>query len=69
MEQQFYTVEVNAPTEREAMEKALAEVQKDPSYYLTGMAKGITGVFINDREARDFSSFVPEALPSENASE
>lgn len=62
--QSFYTVEVDAECDKEAVTKAVREVQGNPEYYLTANANIITGVFINDREARQFSPYVPEMLPS-----
>ncbi len=63
--QTYFTCEIEAESEREACEKAVIQVQKSPAYYKTGRATIVTGVFINDKEAREFFPYVPEALPSD----
>lgn len=65
--QSFFTVETQAATEKIAMEMAMHQIEKDPNYFATGSASVVTGVFINDREARDFHPYVPESMPSEKA--
>lgn len=64
--QNFYTVEVDASCEKAAIETAIHEIEKDPSYHLTGVSKGVTGIFINDREARDFHPYVPDGVSQRN---
>lgn len=66
--QSFFCVEIDAETQEQAVNKAIREVQQNPEYHATGNATLITGVFINDREARDFHQFVPESLPAKNES-
>ena len=63
--QSFFSVEIDAETEEQAVRKAIREVQDNPEYHATGNATIVSGVFINDREARDFHLFVPESLPCE----
>lgn len=63
--QSFFCVEVDAETQEQAMQKAIREVQNNPEYHSTGNATIVTGVHINDREARDFHLYVPESLPCE----
>lgn len=63
--QSFFTVDVEAESEQVAIHKALKEVQRNPTYYATADATVVTGVFINDREARDYHPFVPDSLPRE----
>ena len=66
--QSFFSVEIDAETQEQAVNKAIREVQQNPEYHATGNATLITGEFINDREARDFHQFVPERLPVKNES-
>lgn len=64
--QSFFTVEIEAESQQEAVTKAIREVQDNPEYHATGNATIVSGVFINDREARDYHLFVPERLPCES---
>lgn len=61
--QSFFCVDIDAETQEEAVKKAIREVQDNPEYHNTSNATVVTGVFINDREARDFHQFVPERMP------
>lgn len=61
----FFTVDVEAESEQAAIHKAIKEVQRNPTYHNTGNATLVTGVFLNDREARDFHPYIPEHLPKE----
>lgn len=63
--QNYFTVEIEADSETEAAHHAIREVQRNPDYYNTGGTTIVTGVFINDRHAKDFHPYVPEALPKQ----
>lgn len=63
--QQYFTVEIEAESEKQAVERAVREIQRNASYYGTGQTTLVTGVFINDRHAREFNPYVPDALPIE----
>lgn len=67
--QNFFTVEIEAESEHQAVSKAVNEVQTNPSYHITGNATLITGVYINDREARDFQLYVPESFPRQESND
>ena len=58
-----YMIDVEAQTQQQAIDKAVKEFERNPEYYQTSNATLVTGVFINDREARDYQLFVPESLP------
>lgn len=61
--QNYFTIEIEAESETKAAELAIREIQRNPSYYDTGGTTLVTGIFINDRHAREFSPYVPECLP------
>jgi hypothetical protein len=65
--QNYFTVEVDAESEEKAIQKAIKEVRRNADYYDTGNATLVTGVFINDREARNFCPYIPDTLPRETA--
>jgi hypothetical protein len=61
----YYQVEVSGSSENDAVIKALHQVNEFPDYWHTGSSEAITGLFINDRYARDFSQYVKEEIPNE----
>ena len=60
--QTYFTAEIEAESEKEACDKAIVIVQKNPAYYKTGAMTLVTGVFINDRQEREFFPYVPESI-------
>ena len=56
-------VEVEAPTEEMAIEKAWSGACYESDKVETGSASAVTSVFICDREAKDFAHYVPEVFP------
>lgn len=65
---QYFMVEVEAPTEAIATEKAWSGVYNESDKVETGGSAVVTSVFICDREARDFAHYVPEVYPEEEKS-
>lgn len=55
-----HVVDVEAESVEKACELAYAECEKDKEYYLRGVSKTITSVYVNDRESREFAAYVPE---------
>lgn len=60
---QYFTVEVEAPTEELAIENAWGGVYHDSDKAETGSASSVTSVYICDKEARQFAHYVPEIYP------
>jgi hypothetical protein len=56
---QYFMVEVEAPTEEIAVEKAWRGAME------TGSSSAVTSVFICDRDAREFARYIPEVYPEE----
>lgn len=61
---QYFIVEVKADSHEEATALALESLEDDQAWdeNLQGYSKIITSVFLNDREARDFSHFVADGM-------
>jgi histidinol phosphatase-like PHP family hydrolase len=65
-----HVIELSEPTAKEACEKALQEAMESGDYYQTGHSAIVTSCLINDREAREFASYVPEYIErKENATD
>jgi len=62
---QYFMVEVEAPTEEIAIEKAWRGACYENDKMETGSSSAVTSVFICDRDAREFSHYVPEVYPEE----
>ena len=62
---QYFMVEVEAPTEESAIEKAWRGACYENDKMETGSSSAVTSVFICDRDAREFSHYVPEVYPEE----
>lgn len=60
---QYFMVEVEAPTEQIAIEKAWSSACFENDKVETGSASAVTSVFLCDREAKDFALYVPEVFP------
>lgn len=65
---QYFMVEVEAPTEAIATEKAWNGVYHESDKVETGGSATVTSVFICDRETRNFAHYVPEVYPQEEKS-
>jgi hypothetical protein len=63
---QYFTVEVEAPTEEMATEKAWAGVYHESDKVETGHSSAVTSIFICDKDAKNFAHYVPEIYPSED---
>lgn len=59
----YYLVDVEAPNEEIAIVMARQELDRYEEDYSTGSNECVTGVFINDRECQDYSTYVPDTLP------
>lgn len=57
-----HMIEVECASAQEACELAINCVRQDLEYYKTGFCCVVTSVMINDRETRDFASYVPEFI-------
>lgn len=66
---QYFMVEVEAPTEAIATEKAWNGVYHESDKVETGGSASVTSVFICDRESRNFAHYVPEVYPEEKSVE
>lgn len=64
MRQQFYTVDVDANDQDEAIKKAVVSVHENEEYHLVSESNQILQVLINDRYEREFSSYVEEKFPT-----
>ncbi len=60
---QYFMVEVEAPTEEMAIEKAWGGACCESDKMETGSSSSVTSVFICDRWAKDFAHYVPEVFP------
>lgn len=63
---QYFMVEVEAPTEERAIEKAWAGACCESDKVETGSSAAVTSVLICDREAKDFAHYVPEIFPTKD---
>lgn len=62
---QYFMVEVEAPTEEIAIEKAWRGACYENDKMETGSSSAVTSVFICDRDAREFARYIPEVYPEE----
>ncbi len=62
---QYFMVEVEAPTEEIAIEKAWRGACYENDKFETGSSSAVTSVFICDRDAREFAHYIPEVYPEE----
>lgn len=62
---QYFMVEVEAPTEEIAIEKAWRGACCENDKFETGSSSAVTSVFICDRDAREFAHYIPEVYPEE----
>jgi hypothetical protein len=60
-------VEVEAPTEEMAIDRAWIGACCESDKMETGSSSAITSVSICDKEAREFAHYVPEIYPNEDA--
>ena len=60
---QYFMVEVEAPTEEMAIDRAWIGACYESDKVETGSSSAVTSVFICDREAKDFAHYVPEVFP------
>ena len=58
-------VEVEAPTEEIAIEKAWRGACYENDKFETGSSSAVTSVFICDRDAREFAHYIPEVYPEQ----
>ncbi|MBX9922908.1 MAG: hypothetical protein K2Y01_02245 [Rhabdochlamydiaceae bacterium] len=65
---QYFMVEVDAPTEETAIERAWIGACYESDKVETGSSSSITSVSICDKEAREFAHYVPEVYPKEDSS-
>jgi hypothetical protein len=63
---QYFMVEVEAPTEEIAIEKAWRGACYENDKVETGSSSAVTSVFICDRESKNFAHYVPEIFPDED---
>lgn len=56
-------VEVEAPTEEMAIEKAWSGACCESDKVETGSSSAVTSVFICDKDARNFAHYIPEVYP------
>ena len=61
---QHFMIEVDALSEEEAKRLALIKIEHEKGWdeSLQGYDKTITSVFINDRDSRDYSHFIPDGV-------
>jgi hypothetical protein len=59
-------VEVEAPTEEMAIDRAWIGACYENDKVETGSSSAITSVSICDKEAREFAHYVPEIYPNED---
>lgn len=62
---QYFMVEVEAPTEEIAIEKAWRGACYENDKMETGSSSAVTSVFICDRDTREFARYIPEVYPEE----
>ncbi|MBX9723396.1 MAG: hypothetical protein K2X81_18470 [Candidatus Obscuribacterales bacterium] len=60
---QYFMVEVEAPTEEIAIEKAWSGACYESDKVETGSSSSVTSVFICDKDARNFAHYIPEVIP------
>lgn len=65
---QYFMVEVEAPTEEIAIEKARRGACYENDKFETGNSSAVTSVFVCDREAKDFAFYIPEVYPEKDNS-
>lgn len=56
-------VSVEAPNEETAIALAKHLLTEEHDEYVTNVTEGVTGVFINDRESKDYHTYVDEFTP------
>ena len=61
--QNYFCVEVDAASEEEAIEIAYNKIRVNGPYYLVSKFTIVNGIFINDKESREFQPYIPERLP------
>ena len=64
MRQKFYTVDVDAEDQDEAIKKAIVSIHENEDYHLISQSNQILQVLINDRYEREFSEYVAEEFPT-----
>lgn len=64
---QYFMVEVEAPTEEIAIEKAWRGACYENDKMETGSSSAVTSVFICDKEAKNFAHYIPEVYPEEDS--
>ena len=57
-----HIIEVEEPSAQMACNVALELANKDSEYYKTGFSSMVTSCLINDKDAREFSLYVPEFI-------
>ena len=60
---QYFMVEVEAPTEEMAIEKAWSGACCESDKVETGSSSAVTSVFICDKDAKNFAHYIPEVYP------
>jgi hypothetical protein len=60
---QYFMVEVEAPTEEIAIEKAWSGACYESDKVETGSSSAVTSVFICDKDTRNFAHYIPEVFP------
>jgi hypothetical protein len=60
---QYFMVEVEAPTQDGAVEKAWNGVYHENDKIETGASAVVTSVFICDKDTKNFAHYIPEVFP------
>lgn len=60
---QYFMVEVEAPTQDSAVEKAWSGVYHESDKIETGASAVVTSVFICDKDTKNFAHYIPEVFP------
>ena len=60
---QYFMVEVEAPTQDGAVEKAWNGVYHENDKIETGASAVVTSVFICDKDTKNFAPYIPEVFP------
>jgi hypothetical protein len=60
---QYFMVEVEAPTEENAIERAWNGVYHENDKIETGSSAVVTSVFICDKDTKNFAHYIPEVFP------